>query len=301
MQAPRFQGEIMGVVLAGLIRSFRNIYVISGQSADRLAARIKSTEWYPVKRFYELLELLTAGDGDRASVLPRAGMEFIQEWYVENHGSDFIKNSTDFLKFQAASAGYRSVVRGDPRDVGAVDISDLDESQGKAVVVSTSPFPAEFEKGIFYGGMLYPGDLEYVSVRIDQDDAAQGSPKTITIQFRQKALSAITNQIEQLLSEITPSTSPSVPPALAIEVLWKLKALRSRHEFESAFWKQARTNISEIHRLRGILPICCFCKKIRDDAGYWQAVENYIADHSEALLSHGICPACARKHYPDCF
>ena len=56
LQPPNFQGEIMGVVLAGLIRSFKNIYVISGQSADRLAARIKPTEWYPVKRFYELLE-----------------------------------------------------------------------------------------------------------------------------------------------------------------------------------------------------------------------------------------------------
>lgn len=55
----------------------------------------------------------------------------------------------------------------------------------------------------------------------------------------------------------------------------------------------------EIKTLRGILPICCSCKKIRDDAGYWNQIESYIRDHSEAEFSHGICPACAKKLYSD--
>jgi AmiR/NasT family two-component response regulator len=50
--------------------------------------------------------------------------------------------------------------------------------------------------------------------------------------------------------------------------------------------------------LRGLLPICASCKKIRDDQGYWHQVEVYIRDHSEARFSHGICPDCARKLYP---
>jgi len=53
--------------------------------------------------------------------------------------------------------------------------------------------------------------------------------------------------------------------------------------------------------LSGLLPICASCKKIRDDKGYWNQIETFIRDHSEAHFSHGICPECARKEYPDLF
>ncbi len=51
--------------------------------------------------------------------------------------------------------------------------------------------------------------------------------------------------------------------------------------------------------LSGLLPICSACKKIRDDKGYWNQIESYIKDHSEAEFSHGICPDCAAELYPD--
>ncbi len=57
----------------------------------------------------------------------------------------------------------------------------------------------------------------------------------------------------------------------------------------------------EIKTLKGFLPICASCKKIRDDEGYWNKIESYIQDHSEAEFSHGICPNCAKKLYPDMF
>jgi hypothetical protein len=50
--------------------------------------------------------------------------------------------------------------------------------------------------------------------------------------------------------------------------------------------------------LEGLLPICSACKKIRDDKGYWNRIEEYIRDHSEAEFSHGICQECAKKFYP---
>jgi GAF domain-containing protein len=56
--------------------------------------------------------------------------------------------------------------------------------------------------------------------------------------------------------------------------------------------------LSKIKTLSGFLPICSACKKIRDDQGYWQQIESYIRDHSEAEFSHGICPDCAKKLYP---
>ncbi|MDZ7698130.1 MAG: response regulator transcription factor [Deltaproteobacteria bacterium] len=64
--------------------------------------------------------------------------------------------------------------------------------------------------------------------------------------------------------------------------------------------------IRELHRaldhirtLQGILPICASCKKIRDDNGYWEQVESYITKHSEVRFSHSVCPACAKKLYPE--
>lgn len=56
---------------------------------------------------------------------------------------------------------------------------------------------------------------------------------------------------------------------------------------------------SKIKILKGFLPICAHCKKIRDDRGYWNQIESYIRDHSEAEFSHGICPVCAKELYPD--
>jgi CheY-like chemotaxis protein len=57
----------------------------------------------------------------------------------------------------------------------------------------------------------------------------------------------------------------------------------------------------EISKLRGILPICANCKKIRDDKGYWTRVETYIGEHAGTEFSHGLCPACAEELYPSYF
>jgi hypothetical protein len=56
--------------------------------------------------------------------------------------------------------------------------------------------------------------------------------------------------------------------------------------------------LQQIKTLRGLLPICSSCKSIRDDHGYWNQLETYLNDHSEAKLSHGICPDCLQRLYP---
>ncbi|MBU0730746.1 MAG: PAS domain S-box protein [Proteobacteria bacterium] len=57
--------------------------------------------------------------------------------------------------------------------------------------------------------------------------------------------------------------------------------------------------LDEVHTLREILPICSYCKKIRDDQGFWKQVEVYLREHSQMDFSHGICPECVTEHYPD--
>lgn len=57
--------------------------------------------------------------------------------------------------------------------------------------------------------------------------------------------------------------------------------------------------LSKVKTLEGMLPICASCKKIRDDSGYWNQIESYISDHSDAVFSHGVCPECISTLYPD--
>lgn len=59
--------------------------------------------------------------------------------------------------------------------------------------------------------------------------------------------------------------------------------------------------LAKIKKLSGLLPLCSNCKKIRDDKGYWNKIETYIRNHSEAEFSHGLCPDCAQALYSDYF
>jgi phosphoserine phosphatase RsbU/P len=59
--------------------------------------------------------------------------------------------------------------------------------------------------------------------------------------------------------------------------------------------------LDQIKTLRGIVPICANCKSIRDDQGYWSQVEVYVRDHTEAEFTHGICPVCIKKLYPELY
>ena len=59
--------------------------------------------------------------------------------------------------------------------------------------------------------------------------------------------------------------------------------------------EQLEQALARVKHLQGLLPICSYCKKIRNDRNYWQQVEAYISEHSEAIFSHGICPECFEK------
>ncbi len=78
--------------------------------------------------------------------------------------------------------------------------------------------------------------------------------------------------------------------------------LRKRAEEErEKLIKELQEALAKIKTLSGFLPICSFCKKIRDDKGYWNQIETYIQDHSEAEFTHCICQECAKKLYPDLY
>jgi sigma-B regulation protein RsbU (phosphoserine phosphatase) len=58
---------------------------------------------------------------------------------------------------------------------------------------------------------------------------------------------------------------------------------------------ELQSTLDNVRRLRGLLPICAYCKRIRDDRNYWQRVEVYVSEHTDATFTHGICPSCLEK------
>jgi len=71
----------------------------------------------------------------------------------------------------------------------------------------------------------------------------------------------------------------------------KKERIRVINELQSA--------LNEVKELQGILPLCSYCKKIRDDSGYWEQVDVYINKNTAADISHGICPECIKQHFPN--
>jgi C4-dicarboxylate-specific signal transduction histidine kinase len=78
----------------------------------------------------------------------------------------------------------------------------------------------------------------------------------------------------------------------------------SRAELESRVAERTRElqeTVDRMEVMRGLLPICASCKKIRDDQGYWKQLEHFISEHTEARFSHSICPECSSKLYEELF
>lgn len=78
----------------------------------------------------------------------------------------------------------------------------------------------------------------------------------------------------------------------------KRQVLERTEELEDAN-RELQNALSEIKTLQGIIPICSSCKKVRNDQGFWQQVEAYVTQHSEAKFSHAVCPQCMEKYYEE--
>jgi AmiR/NasT family two-component response regulator len=100
---------------------------------------------------------------------------------------------------------------------------------------------------------------------------------------------------------VKPVKAPELERAVAIAIdrhgdLVNLLALNRELNVKNQELEKA---LNEIKVLRGIIPICMFCKNIRDDQGLWKKVEIYVTEHSDSQFSHSLCPDCFKKHYPE--
>ncbi len=121
----------------------------------------------------------------------------------------------------------------------------------------------------------------------------QGKKATIEMEMRRGSDSSFWCRLEGKALD---------PSNLEEGVIWTAEDITERKMVEKERLQhiaQLQQALSEIKTLSGLLPICTSCKKIRDDKGYWNQIEGYIAKHSGAEFTHGLCPECTKKLYPD--
>src|SRR5712691_130967 len=119
--------------------------------------------------------------------------------------------------------------------------------------------------------------------------ALQGDPGSYVATFKERTLRAY----------VEPMRNPNGAITGCIGIALDITEQKELEEQRERLIEELRNALTHIKTLRGLLPICAACKKIRDDRGYWTQIEQYIRAHSEAEFTHGICPECVKKLYPE--
>ncbi len=122
-----------------------------------------------------------------------------------------------------------------------------------------------------------------------------------------------TDRVDQLVSTIQRvargdytvacklSTENNIFDAVGIGVNMMIDDVRTSTEERKRFIRELQETLAKVNTLSGLLPICAWCKKLRDDEGYWKSVEEYISAQTGAEFTHGMCPECQNKYFAEHF
>lgn len=220
----------------------------------------------PVKNNTELFEVISAGSVDYAiSDMPTIS------YYVKKYGIANLKiaGHTGEIYKLAIAAGRENVILNSilSKAIDSITESERDRIASKWISVEYKRYL--YSRGIFIAIITGVAVLISIAVII----AVWNKSLHILVQNKTAELEKYKDSLEELVEERT-------------------RQLReTNRELENA--------LSSVKTLKGLLPICASCKKIRNDSGYWEQIELYISEHTGADFSHSICPDCAAKLYPD--
>ena len=164
MLEPRPDMMVHGALMVGYAQACKNLNIVAGQRAMQFIDNLDMNAWYPLARWQELESIVVRSYKNFDPILVKVGIEMMTGWYHYGPGKGLIKNGPDFIHFQTGSGGFSSVVRGPKEQVGAFELQSFDAGRGKAVIHSTTPFNRKMECGVLIGGILAPGDVDYVDV-----------------------------------------------------------------------------------------------------------------------------------------
>jgi hypothetical protein len=155
---------VHGSLMMGYAQACRNLKIVVGRDADLYMNGLEINRWYPLSEWKTLEQLVVRHYSAVGPILVKVGMEMMKGWYHVGPGRALVACGQDFLHFQTGGGGFRSVVKGPPERVGTFELAHFDPERGRAVIRSTTPFHRKMECGVLIGGMLAPGDIDYVDV-----------------------------------------------------------------------------------------------------------------------------------------
>ena len=171
------QMQVHGALMVGFAQACVNLNIVAGRDATNFIKELQINDWYPLTEWERLQELVVRSYGNVDPIMVKVGIAMMTGWYHFGPGKGIVRKGVSFLHSQTGSGGFASVVRGPERVVGSFELELFDKANGRAVVHSTTPFNRKMECGVLIGGMLAPGDIDYIDVRNDED------PNHLVVEF----------------------------------------------------------------------------------------------------------------------
>ncbi|MGQ9484081.1 MAG: PAS domain-containing protein [Desulfosoma sp.] len=171
------------------------------------------------------------------------------------------------------------------------------EFVSEGVIALTGYHPEDLigNQTLSYGDLIHPDDRDAVYEAV-QDSLSQRDPFILHYRIRTK------DNEEKWVWEKSCGIWSEDGTLVALEgFITDITALKRLQQEREQLIEELQKALSEVKILSGLLPICSSCKKIRNDQGYWEKLENYFRKHSDILFTHGICPECMKKLYPDVY
>ena len=196
---------------------------------------------------------------------------------------------------------YRLLAENVSDIIWIMDLSTLAFSYVSPSVERKTGFTPAEASSLSLEETLTPKSLEFVTKLLEEELSKENlkdidKDRTRTIEIEQIHKSGRYTWSEVTLSFIRDENGN---PTAILGVTRDIDKRKNAEIEKAEKMEQLQQALREIKTLQGMLPICSVCKRIRDDAGYWQLIESYIQEHTMAKFSHGICPNCAKKVYPD--
>lgn len=169
---------VQGALMVGYAQACKNLNIVAGQEATGFIENLDVMQWYPLSQWQKLERLVVHHYANVDPIMVKVGIEMMMGWYHFGPGKELIRGrGAAFLHFQTGSSGFQSVVKGDESQVGAFELELFDKRAGRAIIRSTTPFNRKMECGVLIGGMLAPGDIDYVDVSNARD------PNLLEVEF----------------------------------------------------------------------------------------------------------------------
>lgn len=152
--------------------------------------------------------------------------------------------------------------------------------------------PAEIKQGVNALDLLHPDDRARAEARVE---SGQAGDRLSSAEYRLKERNGKSPWILINASFIQDEDGMGGYRCVLIDISGRKEMEKERERLIL----DLRNALAEIKVLQGFIPICAHCKKIRDDTGYWEQIETYIQERTDTRFSHGICPDCSKKFYPN--